>query len=472
MPQKIHFLSICGVAMATLAVMMKKKGYLVSGSDAAGYPPMLEYLQENKIPIKSPYKEENLFFNPDWVVIGNALSRGNKEVEYIMEKRIPFFSMSEVIKKKFLKNNYPIVITGTHGKTTTASLLAYLLDKLTDNTGFFIGGASNNFSEYGRSCKQDGGYFVIEGDEYDTAFFDKKSKFFHYAPQYLIVNNIELDHVDIFRDIQEILQAFLYLTKLVPPNGWILANIDDKNVAEVIKPLHTKLITFGFSKKANYQIVKVKSLFAKTGVTNFSLRNEKRSWNFSIPLIGEMNVYNAAAAIISCLELGFSAEVIQEKILSFKNAKRRLELKTNQSQVLVFDDFAHHPTAIKKTLQAVRETYPKARIFAIYEPRSNTSISNTHQNSISASFKDADCIYFFENSALKKSAPKEKINLFSIAEELKQKHKQTAIFQKILQIEKQIISNWKQGDIFLFLSQSSLENLPARLAKSANEKYQ
>ena len=457
--------------MATLAVMMKKKGYLVSGSDEASYPPMLEYLQKHKIPIKSPYKKENISFNPDWVVIGNALSRGNKEVEYIMEKKIPYFSMPEIIKKFFLKNNYPIVITGTHGKTTTSSLIAYLLDKLTDNIGFFIGGASNCFSEYGRSCKQDGGYFVIEGDEYDTAFFDKKSKFFHYAPQHLILGNIELDHIDIFRDTQEILQTFHYLTRLVPPNGWILANIDDKNVAEVIKVIHTKLITFGFSKKANYQIVKVKSSFVKTGVTNFSLKNEKKSWNFSIPLIGEMNIYNGAAAIISCLELGFSAQVIQEKILSFKNAKRRLELKTNQPHVLVFDDFAHHPTAIRKTLQAVRETYPKARIFAIYEPRSNTSIRNTHQESMVASFKEADCVYFLENDTLKKLAPKDKINLVSIVQELKKKKKETAIFQKISQIEKQIILNWKHGDIFLFLSQSSLENLPAKVAKLANEKW-
>ena len=175
------------------------------------------------------------------------------------------------------------------------------------------------------------------------------------------------------------------------------SNIDDKNVAKVIKVIHTKLITFGFSKKANYQIVKAKSSFVKTGVTNFSLKNKKKSWNFSIPLIGEMNIYNGAAAIISCLELGFSAQVIQEKILSFKNAKRRLELKTNQPHVLVFDDFAHHPTAIRKTLQAIRETYPKARIFAIYEPRSNTSIRNTHQESMVASFKEADCVYFLEN---------------------------------------------------------------------------
>ena len=457
--------------MATLAVMMKKKGYLVSGSDEASYPPMLEYLQKHKIPIKSPYKKENLTPNPDWVVIGNVLSRGNEEVEYIMEKKIPFFSMSEIIKKFFLKNSCPIVITGTHGKTTTASLIAYLLDKLTDNTGFFIGGASNCFSEYGRSCKQDGGYFVIEGDEYDTAFFDKKSKFFHYAPQHLILGNIELDHIDIFRDTQEILQTFHYLTRLVPPNGWILANIDDKNVAEVIKVIHTKLITFGFSKKANYQIVKVKSSFVKTGVTNFSLKNEKKSWNFSIPLIGEMNIYNGAAAIISCLELGFSAEVIQEKILSFKNAKRRLELKTNQPHVLVFDDFAHHPTAIRKTLQAVRETYPKARIFAIYEPRSNTSIRNTHQESMVASFKEADYVYFLENDTLKKLAPKEKINLASISRELKQEKKKITIFQKISQIEKQLVSNWEKGDVFLFLSQGSLENLPAKVAKLANEKW-
>ena len=312
---------------------------------------------------------------------------------------------------------------------------------------------------------------MIEGDEYDTAFFDKKSKFFHYAPQHLILGNIELDHIDIFRDTQEILQTFHYLTRLVPPNGWILANIDDKNVAEVIKVIHTKLITFGFSKKANYQIVKVKSSFVKTGVTNFSLKNEKKSWNFSIPLIGEMNIYNGAAAIISCLELGFSAEVIQEKILSFKNAKRRLELKTNQPHVLVFDDFAHHPTAIRKTLQAVRETYPKARIFAIYEPRSNTSIRNTHQESMVASFKEADYVYFLENDTLKKLAPKEKINLASISRELKQEKKKITIFQKISQIEKQLVSNWEKGDVFLFLSQGSLENLPAKVAKLANEKW-
>ena len=471
---KVYFLGICGTAMATLAVMMKNKGYKVAGSDEGAFPPMLDYLKKNKIPIKSPYKISNLKDKPDFVVIGNSLSRGNSEVEYILEQKIPFFSLPEILKNHFLKNNLPIVVSGTHGKSSTTSLITFLLNELKLDPGFFIGAASVNFTTFGRSSKKPNDYFVIEGDEYDSAFFDKKSKFFHYFPHHLIINNIEFDHADIFRDESEIVRAFSHLTRLVPKNGWILANGDDKNVIKAVKDSHTKVILFGKSKRVDYLINKIKPFNQSSMI--FSLKYQpnqkvKNSWEFKIPLLGEMNVFNATAAIICCLELGFKPDIIQKNILNFKNAKKRLELKTNQNKVLVFDDFAHHPTAIQKTLSGIKKAFKKYRIWAIYEPRSNTSIAKFHQNYLADAFQLADNIIFFKNKKLQKVPKNKQLDLDLIIKQLKKNNKETLCFSSTEKLKDHLVLKWQANDVIVFLSQGDLNNLPEELSLLANQKW-
>ena len=470
MSQKVYLIGICGVAMATLAVMLKQKGFEVSGSDKQAFAPMTGYLAKNTIPVFTPYHVKNLNQKPDFVVIGNSQSRGNSEVEFVLENRIPYFSMPETIKNHFLQGNLPLVVTGTHGKTTVTTLISYLLFKLGEPIGVFVGGASNHFEDFGRACKRQGEIFVIEGDEYDTSFFDKKSKFFHYFPHYLIINNIELDHIDIFRSEQEIVQSFCFLTRQVPANGAIFANYDDQNVKNATSQIYTKLISFGQVSKVDYQICDIE-FSQKQKCTFFSLKNKKKLWNICTPLLGTMNVYNTTAAILCCLRLGYPMAAIQKHLLTFNNAKRRLELKTTQEKAIVYDDFAHHPTAIKQSLNSIRNFYPKHQIFAIYEPRSNTSIHKIYENILAQSFLQANHILFFKSTKLQNFDKTQRLNLDIVCQRLQQEQKTALCFTEIKELASFLKNSIAQPCVFLFFTQGFLGDLPTTLGKFADEKY-
>ena len=469
MTQKIYLIGICGVGMATLAVMLKNKNYHISGSDENVFPPMSDYLAKNNIPIYVPYNKKNLKNNLDLVIIGNSISRGNQEVEFLLNEKIPYISMAEAIKTFFLKDNFPLVVTGTHGKTTITSLISYLLVKLKEPIGFFIGAASREFSTYGKHCKNSKEIFVIEGDEYDTSFFDKKSKFFHYFPHYLVINNIELDHVDIFQDEAEIVRNFHYLVRMVPSKGAIFANYDDTNVRKVIKNIHTNLISFGKSKNANYRISNIKF---SANQSTFLLKNENFFWEITTPLLGLMNVYNSCAAILCCLQLGYKMCDIQKYLLEFKNAKRRLELLTIQKNCIVYDDFAHHPTAIEQNIITIRNIYPKRKIFVIYEPRSNTSIQKTFESNLAQSFLKANFIVFFKNKKLLNLPKKKKIDLNIVCQNLKKIKKTALQFTDNKKLKTFLKSSIEPNSVFLFLSQSHLDKIPQDIATFADEKYQ
>lgn len=471
MPQKFYLVGICGVAMATLAVMLKKKGYLVSGSDEGFFPPMSEYLSKYNIPIFTPYHIKNLSPKPGAVIIGNSQSRGNCEVEFVLENRIPYFSMAETIKKYFLQKNFPLVVSGTHGKTTVSSLISYLLTKLEEKIGFFIGGFSNDFDFSGQACQEEGQIFVIEGDEYDTSFFDKKSKFFHYLPHYLVINNIEFDHIDIFQNEEEIIKNFHFLTRQVPPNGVIFANYDSTSVQKAIQKVYTKLVWFGQDKKADYRIEEV-NFSPEKKKSFFTLTHKNQSWRLETPLLGLMNIYNTTAAVLCCLHLGYPMEKIQKNLLKFQNVKRRLELKTTQQECIVYDDFAHHPTAISHTITSIRNFYPAYKIFAIYEPKSNTSIHKVHEHILHKSFAGVYCVVFFRNKKLENFAQTQKLNIDNICQKLEEQGKKTFQFTKEAQLEDFLKKSIAEKTIFLFLTQGFLGGIPQNIAKLSNEKYQ
>src|SRR6058998_2298896 len=317
-PKKFHFLGICGTAMASVAAALKDRGFIVTGSDEQIYPPMSTFLQEKGIALKQGYRAENIPKDTDVVVVGNAIKRGNPEVEAVLNRKLFYLSLPEVLKNYFLRGRHNLVVTGTHGKTTTTALLAWIMEKAGRKPGYLIGGIPKNFGEGARL--NDSKYFVIEGDEYDTAFFDKRSKFIHYLPELLIVNNIEFDHADIFKDLDEIKLSFRRLLNIVPQNGMVLLNGDDPNCVEVAKDCLAQMVEVGFSKNCAQRIRDVAS---SSGGSSFKLGEE----TFEIPLVGEFNVHNAAMAAMAARFYDVPKTKIDAAFKSFAGVARRLELR-------------------------------------------------------------------------------------------------------------------------------------------------
>src|SRR5438067_2098976 len=333
--------------MASLAGLLKQRGFHVTGSDAAAYPPMSDLLRSMGIPLAEPYSEENLKPRPDLVVVGNAISRGNVELEYVLDHRIPLRSLPQVLYESFLRGREPIAVTGTHGKTTTTSMLSWIFQVAGQNPSFLIGGVSENF---GRSFQlSDGKYFILEGDEYDTAFFDKGPKFLHYFPDSVILTSVEFDHADIYKDLDAVETAFRRLVNLVPQRGRIVAFDAGESIARCVSKAFSPVERYGSSNAATWRIEGLR--FAPTGTSWTVLRNGLRWADFEFPLAGEYNVWNATAAAALAANYGLSPDVIGSALRTFKSVKRRLEVKAEVNGITIVDDFAHRPTAIAAALQ-------------------------------------------------------------------------------------------------------------------------
>ena len=408
--------------MASLAGMLQARGHRVTGSDENVYPPMDTMLENLGIKILCGYKEENLRFSPlrerrgdggevrgvgnptpdpspragrewpDCVVVGNAIPRGNPEVEETLRRRLLYRSLPEVIKTEFIRGRRSLVVAGTHGKTTTTSLAAWVIDEAGLNPTFLVGGVVQNFGVSFRVT--DSEYFIIEGDEYDTAYFDKGPKFMHYLPEIAIVNNIEFDHADIYKDLDAVKLAFRRLMNLVPGNGRLIAGWDSPHVREVVgsfgEKLFTQLETFGTCDDAKWQAREIR--FAD-GMTHFKVFHDGVRWEeFQTPLIGDFNVRNCLAVIVAAAAWGVAREAIAEALASFKSVRRRCEVRGEVNGVTVIDDFAHHPTAVRETLAALRTKYPERRLIAVFEPRSRTSCHATFQNAYIDAFAPADYV--------------------------------------------------------------------------------
>lgn len=466
-PKHYHFSGICGTAMASLAVLLKTRGHRVTGSDENVYPPMSDLLADNDIEITSPYQKENLIPHPDVVVLGNALSRGNEEVEYALEAHLNYISMAELLKTDFIRGNTSVVAAGTHGKTTTTSLASHVLHDCGKPTGFMIGGVAENFGKSSQDVKK-GGYFVVEGDEYDTCFFDKRSKFFHYLPDRLILNNIEFDHADIFNNLDEIKRSFSLMLRQIPRNGLIIANGDDDNVKDVLTSAFTPFILFGKSSECDAKISKVSPLKGKIGM-GFQLDYKGKRYPIEIPLMGEFNVYNASAVTLLALEEGIPFEKVQAALGRFKNVMRRLQLLTQKDAIKVYDDFAHHPTAITETVKAVRNAHPEATLHAIYEARSNTSVRKFHQERMAGAFQDADTITFYKLHRGEKIVAEDRLDLTAVVNELNQSQKKAWQFDTLDQIFENTLEEVKKGDIVLVMSQGAFGGIQHRIAKAVDE---
>ena len=360
----IHFIGICGTAMGSVAAALRERGYTVTGSDENIYPPMSTFLEEKGITLNAGYHAANLPGGADVIVVGNAIKRGNPEVEEVLNCKLYYLSLPETLKEFFLRGRHNLVVTGTHGKTTTTSLLAWIFQSAGLEPSYMIGGIPRNLGQGARL--RDGKFFIIEGDEYDTAFFDKRSKFVHYLPELVIVNNIEFDHADIFDNLDQIKLSFRRMLNIVPGNGMVLLNADDENCRDVAKTCPAPIVEVGFSPNAANRIENVR--FGKDGSV-FQLFNTE----FNIRQVGEYNVRNAAMAISAARFYGVALDAIQRAVTSFEGVKRRQEIRGEARGIKIIDDFGHHPTAIRETLCGLRHQHPGSRIWAIFEPRSNTT---------------------------------------------------------------------------------------------------
>ena len=392
-PKHIHLIGICGTAMASLAGMLQAQGHRVTGSDAAAYPPMSDLLASLNIPILEPYSPVNLSPAPDLVVVGNAISRGNIELEVVLNERIPMASMAAILHEEFLRTRESLVVAGTHGKTTTTSMLAWIYEVAarTDSSlapSFLIGGVAENFGTSFRVAATRP--FILEGDEYDTAFFDKGPKFLHYFPDSAILTHVEFDHADIYADLPAVKTAFKRLVNLIPQRGRLVAFDGSENVTECVARAFCNVERYGFAATSHWQL---RNLYHEGSTSHWQLlRTGQPFATLTLPLAGEHNALNASAAAALAAGQGISAAAIEEAIRTFRSVKRRLEIRAEINGITVIDDFAHHPTAIRETLRALRESYGNRRLWAILEPRSNTLRRNVFELALVDSLSLADRI--------------------------------------------------------------------------------
>jgi UDP-N-acetylmuramate: L-alanyl-gamma-D-glutamyl-meso-diaminopimelate ligase len=383
---KIHLIGVCGTAMATLAALMKHEGFDVQGSDQNVYPPMSEFLEREGIRALAGYRAEHITPDLDLVVVGNAISRGNAELEEVLDRKVRFCSLPEAVRDHFLWTRRSVVIAGTHGKTTTTALAGWLLAHAGRDPGVLVGGIAANFdASYRRGS---GPEFVIEGDEYDSAFFDKTAKFLKYLPEIAVVGNIEFDHADIYPDLDAVLLAFRRFVNLVPRGGLTLLGGDCPRASAMRQWARSPVRTFGLGDGLDWQAVGVRP--APGGTAFRVLRSGEPYADLHVPLLGDHNVRNALAALAIASHVGIGPDEVTAGMAAFKGVKRRLELRGTASGVTVYDDFAHHPTAIAETLAAVRGARPGARLWAIFEPRSATSCRRVFQQGFTEAFDAAD----------------------------------------------------------------------------------
>ena len=459
----IHLIGICGTAMASLAGMLKEHGFQVTGSDAAAYPPMSDFLQSLEIPLAQPFATTNLQPRPDLVVVGNAISRGNVELEQVLDDRIPFCSMPQILHDEFLRGREVIVVAGTHGKTTTTSMLAWIFQSAGLEPAFLIGGIAENF---GSSFQLgEGKHFIIEGDEYDTAFFDKGPKFLHYFPDSMILTSVEFDHADIYKDLEAVETAFKRLVNLVPRRGRIVAFDTGESLERCLSRAFCPVERYGTGDKATWQ---VSSLCFEPARTSWSVLHNGKIWgDFEFSLAGEYNVWNATAAAAMAAGYGITREQIAEALKNFKSVKRRLEVRAEVNGITIIDDFAHHPTAIAETLKALRARYPRARLWAILEPRSNTLRRNILQNELAKSLALADEVVvanIFKSETIPEA---ERLNLAALASSIQKHGRRSRIVPDADGIVQLVAPEMRPGDVVTILSNGGFggiyEMLPKRL---------
>lgn len=459
----IHLIGVCGTAMASLAGMLHQRGFRVTGSDAAAYPPMSDFLAALGIQVAQPFDARNLNPPPDLVVVGNAISRGNTELEHVLDARIPFCSLPQILHEQFLRGKEVLVVAGTHGKTTTTSMLSWIFHSAGLEPAFLIGGIAENFGS--SFALGQGKYFILEGDEYDTAFFDKGPKFLHYFPDAVVLTSVEFDHADIYKDLDAVETSFKRLVNLVPRRGGILALDTGESVERTIAKAFCPVERYGFKENSDWQVTNLRFGPERT---SWSLRRGGEPWgDFEFSLAGEYNVLNATAAAAMAARCGVSREQVQAALRTFKSVKRRLEVKAQVNGVTIIDDFAHHPTAIAGTLTALRARYPGARLWAILEPRSNTLRRNVFQKQLANSLALADEVVVAGVFKSESIPPAERLDLARVGAELELLGRRARIISGADGIVQVVAPELRSGDVVAILSNGGFdgiyEKLPTRL---------
>lgn len=447
---RLHILGICGTFMGGLAVLAKEAGHEVTGSDINSYPPMNLQLQSHGISIKEGYLKEHLETNVDCVLVGNVIKRGNPAIEYILNEKIPYTSGPAWLYDNILKERTVIGVAGTHGKTTTTSLISWLMESAGLKPGFLVGGVPQNFAVSARLGNPP--FFVIEADEYDSAFFDKRAKFIHYHPKTLVLNNLEYDHADIFPDLNAIKQQFIYLLRTIPGNGQIISNANDKNLVEIVadkdKNCFSTLISFGGEQGLWRAVLK------SADGRNFSVfRQNQHLGEVSWPLLGNHNVENALAAIASVCANGMDGEAALKALGTFKSVKRRLEIKAKINDITIYDDFAHHPTAIASTLAGLRANIGReARLIAVLEFGSYTMRHGVHKDQMKQALKQADVV-------MCKTTEED----WGLAELLNSFDNSAMAYAEVAHIVEHLQKNLMPGDHVIFMSNSSFYGIHQKL---------
>lgn len=455
----IHLMGICGTAMASLAGLLKEKGYRVTGSDINFYPPMSTQLETLKIPIMTGYKAENLEPAPNMVIVGNVISRDNPEAQRLMELGLPYMSLPQAMSEFLIENRNSVVIAGTHGKTTTTSLAAWVADCAGLNPGFLVGGIPKNYNQSFKVPRGD--WFVIEGDEYDTAFFDKVPKFIHYKPKFVILTSIEFDHADIYKDLDAVKDAFIKLLKLIPQDGVLIYNAEDKNIASILHHCQAPKVSYGW-KQGDVQIHEHR--VQRTGI-EFSLSYKNRPHEFFLPMFGEYNVWNAAAVYALVEHTGWKVS-LKDAFTRFQGVKRRQELIGSPNNIQIIEDFAHHPTAVEKTIVTFKNRPGGGKIHAVFEPRSATSRRNIFQDDYARAFKQSDFVYIAKPFAQEKIPLEQRFSSEKLVGEVNEAGSKAYLCQDVPDIIAHIKENARPGDTVLVMSNGGFDGIYGKLIQA------
>lgn len=457
---RVHFIGIGGTAMVAGARLAIEAGWEIRGSDNALYPPTSDMVAALGVHVYAGYAASNLDWNPDIVIVGNALSRGNAEVEAALERRMHYMSLPEWLKDVVLRGRRPAVIAGTHGKTTTTALAAYLLDRCGLAPGFLIGGQPLDFTHSAR-LGQDGAPFVIEGDEYDTAFFDKRAKFFHYLPEIAVVTSVEFDHGDIYKDLACIEQAFRWMLRQIPKSGRLILCADDPGAAALEPHAFCTVETYGFGEGADWRGHVEQT---QDGLI-LSVEYDGRAWGkFISPLAGMHNLRNTLAAIAVASAFGATSEQVARVLPGFKCVRRRMEVFHEARGMTFVDDFAHHPTAIRETLLAARQKWPGRRLWTLFEPRSNTTVTNRFQNELVKAFGNADRVWLGPVHRADAIPEVQRLNRAALTDDLMQRGICAKFSDDVDAIVADVRENGRDGDVVLVLSNGAFGGIYGKIA--------
>ena len=461
-PEKVrhvHLMGICGTGMGALAGMLQAHGFQVSGSDANVYPPMSDFLASLAIPVASGYRPENLAAKPDLVVVGNVITAKNPEAGELGRLAISYLSLPQALGYYFIGNKTSLVVCGTHGKTTTSSMLASLLHAAGNSPSFMIGGLVQAF---GRNYNvSDGEYFVAEGDEYDTAFFDKGPKFLHYRPKVAIITSIEFDHADIYADLEAVLRSFRKLVDIMPADGRLVVCLDDENVRQVVAAAGCPVIGYGTGENCRWRLADCS--VGPRGTSFKALCDGKLFGDFTVPMPGRHNALNSLAVIAVLDHLGIAPQAIRQGLAGFEGIRRRQEVRGVVRGITVIDDFAHHPTAVQETLDALRQAYAGSRLIAVFEPRTNSSRRRVFQERYVQVFGGADVVIVKEQEPLANVAPEERFSCRQLVDDLKDNGAEALYFADTSTIIEHLGQTTRQGDVIAVLSNGGFDNIHVRL---------